>query len=318
MGILRTDRIGTEGYNYLNEKIKVIDYRSANDIDVEFQDQYKGVVNTSWRQFKNGHVKNPNQFLTGIIKHPSNFIDLSGQIFNDLLVINWDTNPPETEKIKGEATGLWKCLCLRCGRNAWANTDELKGGRRKSCRECGHQIKTARKHNIQYDLSGEYGIGYTYNTNHPFYFDLEDYDLIKDLSWKENNNGYITASLNNSEVSMHRIVMRVTDSKDIVDHIRHDRYDNRKSMLRITTCRNNTRNELLAINNKSGKTGVCWEEETGKWHAYIWVDKTIHIGRFDKIEDAIDARIEAENKYFGEYSYENSMKKGDINERTDI
>jgi hypothetical protein len=318
MGRLRIDRIGTEGYNYLNEKIKVIDYRSACDIDVEFQDQYKGIVNTSWKQFKTGHVKNPNQSLTGIIKHPSNFIDLSGQTFNDLLVLNWDINPPETERIKDGATGLWKCLCLRCGNMAWANTDELKSGKRKACRDCGYKAKTARKHDIKYDLSGDYGIGYTYNTNKAFYFDIEDYDFIKKLSWRENNDGFIIANINNSEVSLHRLVMKVTDPNDIVDHIQHNRYDNRKSMLRVTTGRNNCRNELLAKNNKSGKTGVCWEENSQKWHAYIWVDKCVHLGRFDKIEDAIDARIEAENKYFGEYSYENSMKIGDINERNSI
>ena len=33
-----------------------------------------------------------------------------------------------------------------------------------------------------YDLSGEYGIGYTLK-GEPFWFDLEDYDLIKDYCW---------------------------------------------------------------------------------------------------------------------------------------
>ena len=58
------ERVGMENVNYLNEKIKVIAYRSAQDIDVEFQDEYKGVVTTTWAQFKKGHVKNPNQLLT--------------------------------------------------------------------------------------------------------------------------------------------------------------------------------------------------------------------------------------------------------------
>ena len=35
-----------------------------------------------------------------------------------------------------------------------------------------------RKENI-YDLSGEFGIGYCTNTGSPFYFDLEDYNKIK-------------------------------------------------------------------------------------------------------------------------------------------
>ena len=35
----------------------------------------------------------------------------------------------------------------------------------------------------KYDLSGEYGIGWTHNTEHEFYFDLEDYDIIKYYCW---------------------------------------------------------------------------------------------------------------------------------------
>ena len=31
-----------------------------------------------------------------------------------------------------------------------------------------------------YDLSGEYGIGYS-NSGKEFYFDLDDYDLIKEI-----------------------------------------------------------------------------------------------------------------------------------------
>lgn len=312
------ERVGMENVNYLNEKIKVIAYRSAQDIDVEFQDEYKGVVTTTWAQFKKGHVKNPNQLLTGIVKHPSNFEDLCGQIFNDLLVLYWDTDPPNTERIKGNATGLWKCLCMKCGEFAWANTDELKDGRRKSCRECGRIKKSTRRYKIKYDLSGEYGIGYTYNTNKEFYFDLEDYDLIKDFSWKENTNGYIVANKNNREILMHRLILGVTDKDQVVDHIKHNVNDNRKSMLRITTTQNNTRNEVLAINNTSGKTGVCWEPKSNCWHAYIWVGKSIHLGRFINKEDAIEARLKAEEEYFGEYSYDNSIKIGDMNERNNF
>ena len=41
--------------------------------------------------------------------------------------------------------------------------------------------------------------------------------------------------------------------------------------------------------------------------AYIAIDKKqIHLGLFDKFEDAVKARKEAEDKYFGEWSYDNS------------
>ena len=46
----------------------------------------------------------------------------------------------------------------------------------------------------------------------------------------------------------------------------------------------------------------------GMWSARIGIDnKTINLGRFQNKEDAIAIRKKAEQKYFKEYSYENSM-----------
>ena len=42
-----------------------------------------------------------------------------------------------------------------------------------------------RRKTNRYDLSGDVGIGWTSNTNRQFYFDLNDYELIKDYSWHE-------------------------------------------------------------------------------------------------------------------------------------
>lgn len=50
-------------------------------------------------------------------------------------------------------------------------------------------------------------------------------------------------------------------------------------------------------NSKSGHKGVC--RAKGKWYAYISIKKqTYSLGYFDKIEDAIKARREAEEKFF--------------------
>lgn len=302
--------------NYENEPMKVIEYRSSTDIDVQFQDDYLGVVTTTWNAFQSGHVKNPNQRETGIVHHPPGWVDLTGKAFNNLEVLYWDTNPPVTEKVKDGFTGLWKCRCLICGNNAWATGDQLKRGNRKSCRECGLKAKSRRKKSNKYDLSGEFGIGFTYDTGKIFYFDKEDFDLIKDYSWGENTDGYIVSIKKNKEVLMHRLVLGLerSDGK-VVDHINHNVWDNRKSMLRITTTAENVRNHSIAKNNKSGKTGVRFDEESGLWEAYIWHGRNRRLGKYKTIEEAIDARLEAEDKYFGEYSYDNSLRMGDKNER---
>jgi hypothetical protein len=55
-------------------------------------------------------------------------------------------------------------------------------------------------------------------------------------------------------------------------------------------------------NNKSGIIGVCWNKREEKWVAQIMLNnKNIHLGRFDDLEEACEARKEAEIKYFGEF-----------------
>lgn len=53
--------------------------------------------------------------------------------------------------------------------------------------------------------------------------------------------------------------------------------------------------------NTSGRTGVYWDKEKSKWNPKIAVQyKQKHLGYFDKFEDAVKARVEAEILYFGE------------------
>lgn len=164
-------------------------------------------------------------------------------------------------------------------------------------------IERNKKYNI-YDLTNEYGIGYTTNTNMPFYFDLEDYEKIKDYCWRENDKGYILTCIKDNHIRMHKLFV----NNDFVDHINHNLKDNRKSNLRPVTNSQNQMNAKLRTNNTSGVTGVYWNSKNKKWVANIALNKKrIQLGSFENFEDAVKARKEAEEKYFGEYSYDNSM-----------
>lgn len=160
-----------------------------------------------------------------------------------------------------------------------------------------------RKYNI-YDLSNDYGIGYTSNTNNPFYFDLEDYDKIKDYCWHETEDGYVATRIGNkAHFMMHRLIVRCDNSVDI-DHIHHNGMDNRKNNIRICTRQQNNRNKRKTDKNTSGVVGVCWHKRNRKWQASIMVNKkNIYLGLYENINDAIKARKEAEIKYFGEFRY---------------
>ena len=66
----------------------------------------------------------------------------------------------------------------------------------------------------------------------------------------------------------------------------------------------------LRKDNKSGVTGVIWDKNACMWRAYInYNNKRIDLGLYVMFENAVKARKEAEDKYFGEYSYDNSMCK---------
>lgn len=57
--------------------------------------------------------------------------------------------------------------------------------------------------------------------------------------------------------------------------------------------------------NTSGVTGVSWNKRRGKWEAYIQLQgQKIHLGLYDKIEDAAKARARAEEDYFQKFLQE--------------
>lgn len=59
-------------------------------------------------------------------------------------------------------------------------------------------------------------------------------------------------------------------------------------------------NKRKRITNTSGRTGVLQHKETLRWRAIITKEgKTIHLGYFSTIEEAVVAREQAELQYYG-------------------
>lgn len=150
----------------------------------------------------------------------------------------------------------------------------------------------------QYDLTNKYGIGYT-NRRIEFYFDLEDYDKIKNHSWSEDRNGYICTRIKNKSIKLHRFVLNATQ---IVDHINHNIKDNRKCNLRECTPSQNAMN-------RTNTKGISFDKSANKWQARIGINKKmIYLGTFINKQDAINARKKAEEKYFGEFAYKGNKE----------
>ncbi len=113
------------------------------------------------------------------------------------------------------------------------------------------------------------------------------------------NKGYLVGNFCGSNVSAHRVVWKMIngDEPDEIDHINGDRSDNRIENLRGCSRIENGRNLKSNKSNTSGAMGVSFHK-SGKWRAYIKVNhKQIHLGIFDKKEDAINARKSAEVEY---------------------
>lgn len=235
--------------------------------------------------------------------------DLTGKKFHKLLVIE---RGDDIEYSNGVWKSAWVCKCDCGGITPPIATSQLTSGHTKSCgclqKETVIAMNKANRKMCKYDLSGEYGVGYTSN-GCEFYFDIEDYDKIKDYSWCIDNKGYVCEG--REGLRQHRIIMGVTNHDDFVDHIhgKETRNDNRKSNLRVVTRSQNGMNAALMSNNTSGTTGVIWNKYYGKWTANIVLNcKRIFLGRFDTYNEAVQARKEAEEKYYGEYSYDNSQQ----------
>lgn len=190
----------------------------------------------------------------------------------------------------------WLCQCDCGSEPVKVRGNALKNGTTTSC-GCSR-----RRYNT-YDLSGEYGIGWTHNTNREFYFDLEDYNKIKDYCWFEiihKNTGHheVVTNSNGKTVRMHWIICG-----KYYDHADRNTFNNLKSNLRKANRTENARNYSKQKNNTSGFSGVSWDKQHSKWVANITIEKKRKkIGRFANKEDAIVARLQAEKEYFGEFA----------------
>ena len=240
-------------------------------------------------------------------------IDLTNKQFGKLTVIK---QVEDYVKPDGRHNTRWLCKCsCEDDKYCYAITDILTSGRKTSCGCEGKERRIENCRKIQrehpkkitpntYDLSGSYGIGYT-TKGEKFYFDLEDYDKISQYRWYKNGCGYIMGT---HKTLMNRLVMNAKND-EYVDHIHHNKYDNRKSELRIVSPSQNHYNSEIQTNNTSGYTGVYYHKPSGCWVAYTKINKKQIRKYYKTKEEAIQGRIMLENECFKEYAYRNCMEE---------
>lgn len=111
-------------------------------------------------------------------------------------------------------------------------------------------------------------------------------------------NGYRTGSCFGRTYNAHRVIWAIVTGewpKGEVDHINHDRSDNRWANLRLVDRSQNRRNHSLSPRNTSGYNGVTWHKGARKWQAQLHIGaRAIDLGRFNRLEDAVAARKAAD------------------------
>lgn len=131
--------------------------------------------------------------------------------------------------------------------------------------------------------------------------DLDDFDKVKYYYWLQDvSSGYFTSRIQGKKVYLHCFILPSPDGFD-TDHKSRDKSDCRKSNLRLATRSQNLCNRGLRKDNTLRCRGV--RLNGSKYEVRIQLQgKRKTIGRFSTLEEAVEARLQAEKQYFGEFS----------------
>lgn len=240
--------------------------------------------------------------------------DLTGQVFGRLTVIK---QVEDKQYSSGKCVPAWLCQCSCDARTQVIVSSGELTRKNNGTRSCGclkkelstkRLYKYSKKYN-DYEVQEDYVIMYT-QKGEPFFVDLEDFWRVKEFCWHKTMQGYICTHINRKAVLLHNFIMNCSPDM-VTDHIGNNDTlnDCRKANLRIASRSQNGYNRKPYKSNKTGVTGVLYLKNKNKYIAYITVNKKrINLGTFDDFTIAVKARKEAEEKYYGEWSYDNSQR----------
>lgn len=110
----------------------------------------------------------------------------------------------------------------------------------------------------------------------------------------DKSTGYRYITINGKRYAEHRLAWFYVHGempKHLIDHINHDRADNRLANLRQVTVSENARNRAKNTNSRTQEVGIWYNKRTHKYIAQIRLHgKKVFQRAFDNVEDAITAR----------------------------
>lgn len=121
----------------------------------------------------------------------------------------------------------------------------------------------------------------------------------------KHNEGYLSISIKGKQFLAHRmaVLYELGVLPAVVDHANQNRKDNRICNLRVANKSLNGFNSKKPVTNTSGVKGVGFHKQAGKWRARLMVNQSeIHLGLFDRIEDAENAVKAKRLEIHGEFA----------------
>lgn len=130
--------------------------------------------------------------------------------------------------------------------------------------------------------------------------DDQDYEELSRRSWYISSSGYACTWLYGKNARMHRMIMKAESGLD-VDHINHNKLDNRRSNLRLCTRSQNNANRITT--SSTGYKGVTWIKKKNRFAAQIKINGVNkYLGLFKSAVDAAKAYDVAAKKLFGDFA----------------
>lgn len=191
----------------------------------------------------------------------------------------------------------WRCIC-DCGNESFPSGYNLP--KNKSCGRCGK--------NQYQDCDDGCSVAVTAPNGYVFYIDKADEEKVKEFKWYVciDKRGYASVCTARN-TPLYRYLLGSPKGAEI-DHIDHDRLNNRRSNLRLCTHQQNQINQPLQKNNTSGVSGVSYYPAREKFRARIKIcQHDIHLGYYETFEEAVMARNVGMECMFGEYGIYNDV-----------
>lgn len=234
------------------------------------------------------------------------------------------------KRIKRDAhkCDVWQFRCLGCGRRVRRNAAHV--ARLVPCRKCNPlpRAKRPQKPSKTYPALGcqigltrlklaeelsagkvvEIPVGGRYSA----FVDAADAPKVLPYSWRvtpgDNQMFYARTRTDGKDVSMHRLILDLTDPNVVTDHRDHCGVNNTRANIRPATHQQNVANTRKRSGHTSKYKGVSWKTAYGQWVSTIELGgKKKHLGYFDDEADAARAYNAAAVERFGEFACLNDL-----------